>query len=106
MYGVRGEVFGFAVRPIRPTTSPLPLPEDLDHRIEMILHRFFGGATVARFQRGEDFKMFDLRTVWHVLRRIVHLQATKHRAVAVAEQVGNDKRIGWISTGLPDADVE
>ncbi|MOA42870.1 hypothetical protein D3C78_1649630 [compost metagenome] len=50
--------------------------------------------------------MFLLGTVRHVIRRIVTLKYAEHAAVAVAEQVADDKGISWVAAGLGDADME
>ena len=50
--------------------------------------------------------MLLFRAMRHIVRRIVALQHAEHTAVAVAEQVADDKRVRRVAAGLSDTDME
>ncbi len=67
---------------------------------------FFAARTSWALNGFKDRAMLLFRAMRHIVRGVMALQHAEHTAVAVAEQVADDKRVRRVAAGLSDTDME
>ena len=72
----------------------------------MLGHRLTRGARIMLLQCLQHPPVFVFRTMGHVTRTVMTLQALEHAAVTMAQQVLDHQRVGRVVRGLGDADME